>query len=334
MSEELVTIGKQLQLFHHCEPTNGAEARQEFLRTKREPAFTYPPLECNPTALRERLDALTFNSELKPLFEQARDALRLQLAILEHRGTARVRDAALQLYGRPDEETLALAKSILQSPAEETPKSVPASEIKAALEAALADYGLTTWRVEYAAKNATTVDAMNRRITLNEERRFAEQDRERLPAHEVGVHVLRSENGRLQPASIFVTGLPGYMETEEGIAAYAEALTGTALPESRRALAGHVLAVDALHRGCSFAETYALLVEQFSGPEAWRLTLRSYRAGGLAKDHAYLQGLQRVKRFLADGGDLRSLYVGKVGIEHLSLLPAGLAPPQHLPRWL
>ncbi|RME32062.1 DUF1704 domain-containing protein [Candidatus Woesearchaeota archaeon] len=334
VDEELLRIGKQLQLFVLCEPTNALREREAFLKGKTQPQFHYPPLPFTPRVLRAQLQALCFSGPFAPLYVQAREALLLQLDILEHRGTARVREASRALYGCPDEETLKAARELLSTPHVDTPKTVPAAKVREALEAALQNYGLTDWIVQYTEKHATTVDAMNRRITLNKDRLFAAQDLRRLPIHEVGVHVLRAENGRAQPAMLFLTGLPGYLATEEGLAAYAEEHTNTALPESRRSMAGHVLAVDALHRGLSFRETFTLLAQYFPQGEAWRLTLRNYRAGGLAKDHAYLQGLLRVKQFLKAGGDLRTLYVGKVGIEHLPLLPDTLAPPRYLPRWL
>ncbi len=330
--EELLTIGEQLRLFHYCEPTNTEEARTAFFAGK-EPEFHYPPLPFNPQELRARLAALRFDGDYATLYEQARDALLLQLDILSARGEPRVRTLALTLYGRPSAEVIRAAHGILQSPHEPSPKTIPAPRIKEAFERALAQRGLS-WTVSYAEKNATTIDPMNRQITLNKNRFFAEHDLQRLIVHEIDVHVLRAENGHAQAARFFITGLPGYLTTEEGLAAYAEEQTGTARAENRRALAGHVLAVDALHRGLSFRAAYELLTNYFPPAEAWRLTLRSYRAGGLAKDHVYLQGLHAVKRFVAAGGSLRSLYVGKIGIEHLPLLPASVVPPQHLPGWL
>ena len=38
--------------------------------------------------------------------------------------------------------------------------------------------------------------------------------------------------------------------------------------------------------------------------------------GAYAKDGVYLSGWRRVRAWLADGGDIGLLYVGKVGLEH------------------
>ena len=52
-----------------------------------------------------------------------------------------------------------------------------------------------------------------------------------------------------------------------------------------------------------------------------------------AKDTVYLRGYRRVKAWLADGGDLRLLYVGKVAVDHPveEWLEAGWVHPQPVP---
>ena len=48
--------------------------------------------------------------------------------------------------------------------------------------------------------------------------------------------------------------------------------------------------------------------------------MRAYRAGGMTKDTIYLRGLNRLLQHLAEGGDLESLYAGKIAFETLSLV--------------
>jgi hypothetical protein len=58
----------------------------------------------------------------------------------------------------------------------------------------------------------------------------------------------------------------------------------------------------------------------FDDDLSWDLAVRVYRGGGFVKDHVYLEGYLMVKKFLSEGGDVRKLYVGKVGLDDLSLV--------------
>jgi len=50
----------------------------------------------------------------------------------------------------------------------------------------------------------------------------------------------------------------------------------------------------------------------------------------------YFRGLRSIERFIAERGDLRRLYVGKVALEDLSIVEGvpGLQPPLLLPDFL
>ena len=54
--------------------------------------------------------------------------------------------------------------------------------------------------------------------------------------------------------------------------------------------------------------------------------------GGFLKDHAYLWGRMLVEEYVVAGGDLEPLYVGKIGLEHLSdVHELGLRPARYIP---
>ena len=91
----------------------------------------------------------------------------------------------------------------------------------------------------------------------------------------------------------------------------------------------------------SFREVYTELLDHGFAPEAaFGITKRVKRGladtslpGGYVKDHIYLEGKLLVERYIADGGDLTALYVGKIGVSHLEFLdPAWVHPPTYLPR--
>ena len=90
--------------------------------------------------------------------------------------------------------------------------------------------------------------------------------------------------------------------------------------------AGRVLAND-LSLKNSFCAVYNSLLEYFPKNDAWTLTLRAKRGlsdtskpGAFTKDHIYLKGFLNVKKYAERGGDIKKLYIGKIGIEHVPLL--------------
>ncbi|MFH1649060.1 MAG: tyrosine/phenylalanine carboxypeptidase domain-containing protein, partial [Candidatus Woesearchaeota archaeon] len=160
--------------------------------------------------------------------------------------------------------------------------------------------------------------AAKHHILISTTRNYSDNEILRLPAHEFEVHCLREVNGLLQRATILSTGLPGYMRTEEGLAAFAEKKLGLLSNSLLREYAGRALAVHSAHNEKSIKETYQLLLQySFDEETAWRISVRAHRSGPFIKDHIYLDGLMKVEDYVKNGGNVAELFVGKVGIEHL-----------------
>ena len=84
-------------------------------------------------------------------------------------------------------------------------------------------------------------------------------------------------------------------------------------------LSYRVIAVDTIHKGYSFSDTFDLLHNQYklSRDKAFAITLRVHRGGGFTKDHKYLRGLIQVYNYAKSGGDLDILLTGKVSMEYM-----------------
>jgi hypothetical protein len=48
--------------------------------------------------------------------------------------------------------------------------------------------------------------------------------------------------------------------------------------------------------------------------------MRIYRGGGLTKDAVYLRGLVAVLKYIAEGGQLDPLFVGKIAADHVPII--------------
>jgi uncharacterized protein (TIGR02421 family) len=136
------------------------------------------------------------------------------------------------------------------------------------------------------------------------------------------------------------SGFAGYEELQEGIAVLAEYLAGGMTPARLRTLAARVLAVDAASDGASFVDVFRLLCRYgFSQQQAFNITIRVYRGGGLVKDCIYLRGLLTVLEYLHQGGELEPLFVGKIAAKHIPIVRElqsrkVLEPPKFLPRYI
>ncbi len=324
LDEALMDSAKNVKPLYYIEPANAKDQKEEFLSGRiQNPHFLYRDLEYDPQEVAQRLESIeTPDDELGAIFERKKRNTLLENRIITNRGNEDiVREATITIHGFPNEQLVAYADELLrQIPNVEAAKTVHSEKIRAGLQQALYDNGVTDWNVEFSEKRLTTVYPAEKRITVCKDREFAEIDPERLKVHEVGVHALRAVNGYEQPLKIFALGLPGYLPTEEGLSSYFEELTGNTSEEMMRDYAARVIAVDSICQDLNFRQTFDRLKSyDLNNDQAWNLAIRAHRAGGYIKDHVYLDGNIRVKEFATTNGDFNTLYVGKVGIEDLPL---------------
>jgi uncharacterized protein (TIGR02421 family) len=145
---------------------------------------------------------------------------------------------------------------------------------------------------------------------------------EALIQHEIGTHILTYYNGRVQPFRQLYTGLAGYDELQEGLAVLAEYLVGGLSLPRLRLLAGRVHATKTMINGASFVETYRELCRNngFAQRTSYTITARIYRSGGLTKDAVYLRGLDKILKYLGNGGTLEPLLIGKISTWHIPVI--------------
>ncbi|HLU67149.1 MAG TPA: flavohemoglobin expression-modulating QEGLA motif protein, partial [Kofleriaceae bacterium] len=190
------------------------------------------------------------------------------------------------------------------------------------------------------------------RIRLRRGASFTDRDVHQLVQHEALVHVATTLNGMRQPQlRVLASGHPGTTRTQEGLAVFAEFISGSMDPDRLRRLADRVLAIQMAIDGADFLEVYRyFLGRTHSETQAFENARRVFRGGLLTggapftKDGVYIEGLLRVHNFLRAVVQLgridclHLLFCGKLDIEDvpaLAVLAAeGLcAPPRFLPPW-
>ena len=325
LDEALIDSARDVKPLYYAEPINGEEQKKEFLSGNiLNPKFLYKGLEYDPKDVTRKLTEIEVpDDELGKIFQKKKRNVLLENRVIANRGDRDiVVQATITIHGFPNQELVAYADKLLgQTPSVVTPKNLPSSEVRHALQQALYSFGLMDWKVDFSDKRLTTVYAAEKKITVCKDRKFSEADPKRLAVHEVGVHALRAANGYEQPLKIFAVGLPGYLPTEEGLTSYHEKMIGNTSEETSRRYAALVIAVDSVCQGLDFKQTFDRLKSyDLSNNYAWNLSVRAHRAGGYIKDHVYLEGYLKVKNFAETDGDFNTLYIGKIGIEDLRLV--------------
>ena len=317
----LYSLLQRVAFSRHLNPSNGREAREAFEAGSHTPPFSYVPLE-DADGMRRALDEAEPRRDHPAgrLVGQCVDGVRRLVDALDHR-TPEAFDAMNKAAGWYPSAELLAQRFVPARPTE--PLTVRAEQLIEYFECAFISRAMHDWTIERdeVMSARVLVDSAKRVVRVNPKAHFRDSDLVRLVVHEIDVHARRATNGEAQPLRCFVTGLPGSLATEEGLAMLAEETSGTASPGVLARQSHVVWAIDQA-RNLGFRELYEALCERVSKGLAWGICQRVKRGladpgrpGVYAKDSVYLAGRMSVKHWLASGGDIAHLYVGKVGID-------------------
>ncbi len=348
----LTEIERSVNLLVNVTPVNAAEAWADFERSDfgTAPTLRLRPLDFEPDLVRRDLYELRVEDvddpALHTLFRAKRDEIARQITALEDRDTSRFVYGGLQLYGTVAAPLAHAAQELLDTIPAQAPstQTVTAGAFAEAAEAEFDRYRAVypdfPVRVEVRADISELMVSFGR-LLIPESAAFRADRVEPLLHHEVGTHVVTYQNGARQPLTLLTIGLPGYDETQEGLAVLAEYLTGGLDPRRLRVLAARVVAVGMMLDGATFLDIFESLRADHSIPTrtAWSIAIRVVVGGGSVKDAIYLRGISRILDALAEGSRLDVLLVGKLALDHIPLVQdlldrEVLQPPWIRPRWL
>jgi uncharacterized protein (TIGR02421 family) len=310
--------------------------------------------------------------DIDPLGDYLRrtaESWRIAAEMLEAVGTADVTAPSIVLYGRPGDSIPGSQRSNLDAAryfvelsdelgadllADDTSINVPADVLRADLAQTLdAFFGVGVISVEVDPELTAKAAAGATRIRLRGGTSFSEYDRHQLLAHEAFVHSLTALNGRRQPllASLARTS-PRVTATQEGLAVFAELMSGAIDITRLKRISLRILAIDMALNGADFVEVY----KYFSAcgqnaADSFHSAQRVFRGvplgGGsaFAKDNVYLAGLLTVHTFFRWAMKerrmdlLRHLFAGKLALHDvIALQPyfesGAILAPHWLPPWM
>ena len=352
VDESLSKINSQLDILLLVTPVNAQSAREEFEQSgfRNSPSFEYRPLPFDPLITKREICAIhteqVEDPTLEYLFRRTQDEMDRQVTMLSDIGTPRFLHGSLQVFGGVEPELKKLATQLLKQVPAESQDGVP--RLGPVAFAHRAEKEIARYRkidpsfvatVEVREDMYSGLMVSGTRLLVGRETSVPTSRATALLAHEIGTHLVTRHNGTQQPMKLLQSGLAGYDPLQEGLAVLSEYLVGGLSLTRLRLLAARVIAADTMIDGGGFRDTFDLLhrTHGMDWESAYTVTLRVYRGGGLTKDAAYLRGLNQVIEYVAGGGDLKLLFVGKLAADHIPLVrellerkvlkPPALLPP-------
>ncbi len=348
------------------------EVRERFFAAgaERLPEVTYSPPDPEPTlaAVAEARRHIGSGTPIDGWLERQARAIETAARMLAGAGTPELFRHARNLYGAPSDPLhdqvstpLELARLLDRTLAAASRVDLGAPEPACHLATGVAEKmrQAVTERFGDRAPEVVVVDELSanalagpRAIRIRRTACFTDRDVGQLIHHEAFIHVATSLNGQAQDQlPILGAGHAGTTRTQEGLAVFAELISGTLDPSRLRRLADRVLAIQMAIDGADFLEVYRyFLGRDYESEQAFESARRVFRGGVVTggapftKDLVYLGGLLRVHNFLrsavaAGRSDcLRLLFCGKLDVADLPALGqlaclGLLRPPRFLPPW-
>ncbi|WP_431157790.1 flavohemoglobin expression-modulating QEGLA motif protein [Winogradskyella poriferorum] len=325
---------KNIELLNYINPLNIASEKKKFYSAKYnyEPQFKYPKIRFNGY----KLHRLFFSQRLERIEDDAIRQLYEDI-IYEYSGLIECIETigqgrkfyfnSLKSFGTPTEKDIENATFILRFDDsdfnEEMLPMYNATEARDYFDEFSKRYDFK-YNIKISNNLSAAAMVLNntQTLVLRKSHKYSLNQLKVLANHEIGVHMVTTFNGLEQPLKVFSNGFPNNVETQEGLAVYSEFMSGCLTIERLKELAFRVIAVDSLHKGYSFSDTFHLLHSQhkLNRDKAFAITLRVHRGGGFTKDHLYLRGIRNVYKYAKAGEDLGVLLTGKVSQEYIATI--------------
>jgi uncharacterized protein (TIGR02421 family) len=297
------------------------------------------------------------------------ESLRIATLLLDALGTEAMTEHSIRLFGKPGDD---LPGAELHNIDAARHFIFLADELSHELAAHEADYCLSAETLRAELQNA--IDAMftrhkvsveidanliakaaagPTRIRLRSATAFSEYDRHQLLEHEAFVHSLTALNGREQPnLASFGLNSPRITATQEGLATFAELITGSIDIGRMKRISMRIIAIDMALKGADFVDVFKyFLGSGQTDADSFTSAMRVFRgapvAGGSAftKDTVYLHGLLSVHTFFRWALKnqrlklVRYLFAGKMTLHDVIALEpwfdsGWIAPALYIPHWV
>ncbi|HEY2346818.1 MAG TPA: flavohemoglobin expression-modulating QEGLA motif protein [Xanthomonadaceae bacterium] len=353
-----------------------AQVQADFLAARARGSTQFPKIDYpkqQHAAVRAELDAISAQTDsdhpLGDYIARSCESWRVATQLLEALGTPGIAEPSIKLFGKPGDRLpgngptnieaaqhfIAIADEIDRELATSVmPEDIPAEALQVELQARL-DAFFTRHKINVVLDPCLIAKAAAgpTRIRLRTNAAFSEYDRQQLLEHEAFVHSLTALNGREQPyLKSFARSSPRVTATQEGLATFAEQITGAIDIARMKRISLRIIAIDMAMNGASFLDVFDFFASAGQGDnESFTSAQRVFRGaplqGGCAftKDTVYLHGLLSVHTFFRwalRNGKLplcRLLFAGKMALQDVLrfepfFADGFIAQPLYVPHWV
>lgn len=375
LNDDLVSVAKGIHVLEHI--SWPMTIQQQFLKDWKRGCPTLPKMKYNAVDFNESITELERIATAAAVLDNpignylAETALSYSSIanLLTQAGTKRAGDLAVEIYGKPGSlipgskqtnldaaryftsvsRDYVLDQKTMESPYVLSAESV-ASEMQLRIGQIITDDTIT---VKLDPQLASKAAAGATRIRLRDGTFFSRNDVEQLLQHEAFVHSLTALNGRKQSnLTALSLGAPRTTAAQEGLATFAELVTGSVDIARMARLAQRVEAIEKALSGADFIEVFQSLIERgLDEVESFNSTMRVFRGvpvtGGYAftKDVVYMTGLLEVHTFFRWALLNRKmslcelLFAGRMKLTDSLLLEEAfsigeISKPNYLPVWM
>lgn len=353
-----------------------ARVQQDFIARwrrgeERLPQVSYPKLDFS--EVRDELESIAAAVDAQhPLGDYLHRTVESYLVatrLLESLGTPDITGHSIRLFGRPGDRLpggehsntdaalhfIQLADELdRELSGHEADYVLPAEVLQVELQEQISGFFVHhNVRVEIDPDLIAKAAAGPTRIRLRSATGFTEYDRHQLLEHEAFVHSLTALNGREQPhLKSLALNSPRTTATQEGLATFAELITGAIDIGRMKRISLRIIAIDMALNGADFLEVFRFFVDSGQTEhDSFTSTMRVFRGapvtGGAAftKDTVYLHGLLGVHTFFRWALKhrrlklCRLLFAGKMNLHDLFVLEpyfdsGYLVAPLYTPPWV
>lgn len=353
-----------------------ARVQQDFLAHWHRGNATLPHVEypqCEYGACRAELDAISAAADAQhPLgdyLHRTVESYRIATRLLEALGTPQVTEHSIRLFGRPGDRLpggelsntdaarhfIVLADELDRELTQhEADYVLPAEVLQVELQAQISAFFVHhKVRVDIDPELIAKAAAGPTRIRLRSATGFTEYDRHQLLEHEAFVHSLTALNGREQPnLKSLALNSPRTTATQEGLATFAELITGAIDIGRMKRISLRIIAIDMALNGADFLQVFRFFLDSGQTEnDSFTSAMRVFRGApvtgnaAFTKDTVYLHGLLGVHTFFRWALKhrrlklCRLLFAGKMNLHDLFVLEpffdsGYLAPPLYIPPWV
>ena len=333
--KELLSIDKKLhkilkgfELLAFVNPINSGLENRRFEKNhfNELPKFKYSPIKIRPFELKQELSSLRTSQisdiSIRNMYESVISSYFDKIDMLSSLNSEKFLFNSLRYFGRPSKKDIQNATYLLHlPPIPSEPKRVPflsTEEAMSKFRTALNEYGIQC-KLELSNKVISQVMVLNSRktILIRPDAKFTVKEANALIEHEIGVHMVTTQNSNQQKLKLFNLGLPVNTMTQEGLAILSEYLSGNITLKRLKKLAMRVMVTDMMCNGADFIECFDYLTDNLSveSDEAYTIVTRIFRGGGFTKDYLYLSGFVKILKLWRSNQSLRPLLVGKTSLE-------------------